>query len=122
MAIFLHVLHPPTTIGFSTSSSTKLFPRRNKFTRRVHCRIFDSSEVIPNFEFLDKFVFCLCLFKDTTTYTCLFGSVCDFFIFFFQFESQVKSDEGASKLKYKPGILDDFFMHSFRNKLVEVSL
>lgn len=44
---------------------------------------------------------------------CLFGSICD---------SQVKSDEGASKLEYKPGILDDFFMNSFRNKLVEVSL
>lgn len=39
-----------------------------------------------------------------------------------QFDSQVKSEEGASKLEYKPGILDDFFMHSFRNKLVEVSL
>ncbi|XP_024010033.1 beta-carotene isomerase D27, chloroplastic isoform X1 [Eutrema salsugineum] len=33
--------------------------------------------------------------------------------------SEVKFDEGASKSEYKPGVLDDFFMHSFRNKLVE---
>ncbi|XP_010543065.1 PREDICTED: beta-carotene isomerase D27, chloroplastic [Tarenaya hassleriana] len=31
----------------------------------------------------------------------------------------VKSDEGSSKLEYKPGILDNFFLHSFRNKLIE---
>jgi len=39
----------------------------------------------------------------------------------FEFDSQIKSDEGSPKLEYKPGPLDDFFMQSFRNKLVEVS-
>ncbi|KAG7557924.1 hypothetical protein ISN44_As11g038590 [Arabidopsis suecica] len=76
MAILIHVLLPPTTtIVFSNSFSTKLILRSPNHTRRVRCRISDSSEV--------------------------------------------KSDEGASKLEYKPGLLDDFFMQSFRNKLVE---
>uniref|UniRef100_A0A1J3GVE6 Beta-carotene isomerase D27, chloroplastic n=1 Tax=Noccaea caerulescens TaxID=107243 RepID=A0A1J3GVE6_NOCCA len=33
--------------------------------------------------------------------------------------SEVKSVDSASKLEYKRGILDDFFMRSFRNKLIQ---
>ncbi|XP_021904459.1 beta-carotene isomerase D27, chloroplastic isoform X2 [Carica papaya] len=36
-----------------------------------------------------------------------------------QSESEKAKDNSASRLEYKPGILDDFFLNSFRSKLVQ---
>ncbi|XP_013684402.1 beta-carotene isomerase D27, chloroplastic isoform X2 [Brassica napus] len=72
MTILLLHVPPPTTIGFSCSSSPRSTTQTLNLTRRVRCHISNSTEV-----------------------------------------------EGSSKSEYKPGVLDDFFMQSFRNKLVE---
>ncbi|CAG7881797.1 unnamed protein product [Brassica rapa] len=71
--LLLRVPPPSPTIVFSYSSSPRSTTRSLNLTRRVRCRVSNSTEVV----------------------------------------------EGASKSEYKPGVLDDFFMQSFRNKLVE---
>ena len=94
--LLLHVPPPTTTILLSYSSSPRSTTRTLNLTRRVRCRVSNSSEVvpIPNISL--------------SVYKCLFRILV-------LYDSQVKSE-------YKPGVLDDFFMQSFRNKLVEVSL
>ncbi|CAF1702799.1 hypothetical protein HID58_053096 [Brassica napus] len=92
MTILLLHVPPPTTIGFSCSSSPRSTTQTLNLTRRVRCHISNSTEVVPILNIS------------------LHTSVPILNI------SQV---EGSSKSEYKPGVLDDFFMQSFRNKLVE---
>lgn len=94
--LLLHVPSPPPIIIFSYSSSPRSTTRTLHLTRRVRCRVSNPSEVVP--------IPSISLY--TYIQVCIQNPL---------YDSQVKSE-------YKPGVLDDFFMRSFRNKLVEVSL